>query len=220
MIKYRKVMFVILFSIFAIAINQSYLWAGEPGTLVKEVIRNESSFSKIEDIHERKVKQWDAISFSFNFEKISQRVMGEYWDKCLYEQRSGFVDLFTTHLRNSYVNKANSLFGKKIISLKEKQFNKFAKVQTTLLTHSGKEVSADFYLLRENGKWQICDLVMEGVSLVNNYHSQISNTLVKTSYDELMHTMKEKQNRTKKLTSIKTASLPRTGQDELTKLIE
>ncbi|MBT7557542.1 hypothetical protein HN615_11515, partial [Candidatus Woesearchaeota archaeon] len=50
MIKYRKVMFVILFSIFAIAINQSYLWAGEPGTLVKEVIRNESSFSKIEDI--------------------------------------------------------------------------------------------------------------------------------------------------------------------------
>ena len=219
--KHRKVMFAMLVSIFVITVTQSYLWSGEPAELVKEVILNESSLNnKIEDIHERKAKQWEVISPSFNFAMISQRVMGEYWEKCLYEEKCEFIELFTSHLKNSYVKKANPLFGKKILSLNEKQFNKFAKVQTTLLTQSGKEVSADFYLLRENRKWQICDLVMEGVSLVNNYHSQISNTLVRTSYDELMHTMKEKQNQTKKLTTIKTASLPRTGQDELTKLIE
>ncbi|MHC4320824.1 MAG: MlaC/ttg2D family ABC transporter substrate-binding protein [Planctomycetota bacterium] len=210
--KHRKVMFVMLISIFVITVNQSYLWSGEPGALVKEVILKESSLNKIEDMHERKAKQWDAISSSFNFEKISQRVMGEYWNKCLYEQRSGFVELFTSHLKSSYVKKANSLFGKKIISLKEKQFNKFAKVQTTLLTKSGKEVSADFYLLRENGKWQICDLIMEGVSLVNNYHSQITNTIVRTSYEELLDTMKEKQDKAKRITAIKTASLSRAGQ--------
>ena len=203
--KHRKVMFVILVSIFAITVNQSYLWSGEPATLVKKVILSESSFNKIDDINERKTKQWDAISSSFNFEKISQRVMGEYWNKCLYEQKSGFVELFTSHLKCSYVKKANPLFGERIISLKEKQFSKFANVQTTLLTKSGKEVSADFYLLRENGKWQICDLVMEGVSLVNNYHSQITNTLVRTSYEELLDTMMKKQG--KDITAIKTASL-------------
>ena len=208
--KHRKVMFVILVSIFAITVNQSYLWSGEPGTLVKKVILSESSFNKIDDINERKTKQWDAISSSFNFEKISQRVMGEYWNKCLYEQKSGFVELFTSHLKCSYVKKANPLFGERIISLEEKQFSKFANVQTTLLTKSGKEVSADFYLLRENGKWQICDLVMEGVSLVNNYHSQITNTLVRTSYEELLDTMMKKQG--KDITAIKTASLSLDGQ--------
>jgi len=208
--KHRKVMFVILVSIFAITVNQSYLWSGEPATLVKKVILSESSFNKIDDINERKTKQWDAISSSFNFEKISQRVMGEYWNKCLYEQKSGFVELFTSHLKCSYVKKANPLFGERIISLKEKQFSKFANVQTTLLTKSGKEVSADFYLLRENGKWQICDLVMEGVSLVNNYHSQITNTLVRTSYEELLDTMIKKQG--KDITAIKTASLSLDGQ--------
>ena len=208
--KHRKVMFVVLVSIFAITVNQSYLWSGEPGTLVKRVILSESSFNKIDDINERKTKQWDAISSSFNFEKISQRVMGEYWNKCLYEQKSGFVELFTSHLKCSYVKKANPLFGERIISLKEKQFSKFANVQTTLLTKSGKEVSADFYLLRENGKWQICDLVMEGVSLVNNYHSQITNTLVRTSYEELLDTMIKKQG--KDITAIKTASLSLDGK--------
>jgi len=192
--KYRKVMFVMLVSIFVITVTQSCLWSGEPGVLVKEVILNESSLNnKIEDIHERKVKQWKLISPSFNFEKISQRVMGEYWETCRFEEKCEFVELFTDHLKHSYVNKANSLFGKKIISLKEKQFNKFAKVQTILLTTSGKEVSTDFYLLRENGEWKICDLVVEGVSLVNNYHSQIVNTLDKTSYEELMSTIKNKQ---------------------------
>ena len=208
--KHRKVMFVILVSIFAITVNQSYLWSGEPATLVKKVILSESSFNKIDDINERKTKQWDAISSSFNFEKISQRVMGDYWNKCLYEQKSGFVELFTSHLKCSYVKKANPLFGERIISLKEKQFSKFANVQTTLLTKSGKEVSADFYLLRENGKWQICDLVMEGVSLVNNYHSQITNTLVRTSYEELLDTMMKKQG--KDITAIKTASLSLDGK--------
>jgi len=133
--KHRKVMFVILVSIFAITVNQSYLWSGEPGTLVKKVILSESSFNKIDDINERKTKQWDAISSSFNFEKISQRVMGEYWNKCLYEQKSGFVELFTSHLKCSYVKKANPLFGERIISLKEKQFSKFANVQTNTGTN-------------------------------------------------------------------------------------
>lgn len=191
--KHRKVVFVILISIFAITVKQSYLWSGEPGALVREVILSESSFDEIDNIHERKSKQWEAISPSLNFEVISQRVMGEYWDKCLYEEKSEFVELFTKHLKNSYIKKSNSIFGNKIISLRESQYREFAKVQTILLVKFGKEISADFYLLREKGEWKICDLVVEGVSLVKNYHSQITNTLVRTSYEKLLSTIKEKQ---------------------------
>ncbi len=191
--KHRKVMFVILVSIFAITVNQSYSWSGEPVELVKSVILNEASFSDIDDIRERKAKQWEAISPSLDFEIISKRVMGEYWDKCLYEEQREFVKLFTSHLRNTYMKKANPLFGNPIISLREKQFNNFAKVQTTLLVKFGREISADFYLIREEGEWKISDLVIEGVSLVNNYHRQIANTLVRTSYEELLRTIKDLQ---------------------------
>ncbi len=193
MMKHRKVMFVILFSIFAITVNQSYSWSGEPGKLVKSVILNEASFSDIDDFSERKAKQWEAISPSLNFEIISKRVMGEYWDKCIYEEQREFVKLFTSHLRSTYMKKANPLFGNPIISLREKQFNNFAKVQTTLLVKFGREISADFYLIREDEEWKISDLVIEGVSLVNNYHRQIANTLVRTSYEELLRTIKDLQ---------------------------
>ncbi len=189
----RKVMFVILVSIFVITVNQSYSWSGEPEMLVKDVILSEASFSNIDDIHERKIRQWDVISPSLDFEIISKRVMGEYWDKCLYEEQREFVKLFTNHLKNTYIKKANPLFGKEIISLREKQFNNYAKVQTILLVKFGREISADFYLIRENSEWKICDLVIQGVSLINNYHRQIANTLVRTSYKELLRTIKDLQ---------------------------
>ena len=96
--KNRKIVFIMFISIFAITVMQSYLWAGEPSVLVKKVILNEYSLDKIEDVRERRAKQWEVISPSLNFEIISQRVMGEYWDKCLYEQKSWFVELFTDHL--------------------------------------------------------------------------------------------------------------------------
>ncbi len=191
--KHRKVMFIILVSMFASTVYQSYLWSGEPGALVKKVILSESSLKGIEDIHERRTKQWETISQSIDFDMISQRAMGEYWDKCLYENRSEFIELFTNHLKNSYVRKVNPLFGKKVVSLKEKQFSNSAIVQTTLLVKSGREISADFYLLRGDGEWKIYDLVVEGVSLVNNYRSQIISTLARTSYEELLNTMKQKQ---------------------------
>jgi phospholipid transport system substrate-binding protein len=191
--KYKTIVCIALISIFAITVKQSYLWAGEPSVLVKEVILNEYSFSEIENIRERRTMQWEEISPSLNFEKISQRVMGEYWEKCIYEQKCGFIELFTKHLKSSYIKKTNPIFGKKIISLKEKQFNDYAKVQTILLAKSGKEISTDFYLLFENGEWKICDLVVEGVSLVNNYRSQIVSTLVRSSYEGLLQKMRAKQ---------------------------
>ena len=191
--KHRKVMFVMLVCIFVIVVKQSYLWSEEPSVVVKEIILNESSFNEIEDIYERKAKQWEVISTSINFEMISQNVMGEYWEKCLYEEKSEFVESFTNHLKSSYIKKVNSLFGKKIISLEGKQCDNFARVQTVLLAKSGKEVSTDFYLVHENGEWKICDLAVEGVSLVNNYRSQITHTLGRTSYEELLQTMKKKQ---------------------------
>ena len=91
--KNRKIVSIVVISIFAITVKQSYLWAGKPSVLVKSVILNEYSLNEIENIHERRAKQWDVISPFLNFEIISQRVMGEYWDKCLYEQKKRFCGI-------------------------------------------------------------------------------------------------------------------------------
>jgi phospholipid transport system substrate-binding protein len=44
-----------------------------------------------------------------------------------------------------------------------------------------------------NGDWKVSDVVIENVSLVNNYRSQFNRVLAKSSYQELIETMKQKK---------------------------
>ncbi len=192
--KCRKIVFETIFvSIFFLMLTSSLLWSGEPGELVKEVVLKDTYLNGIENIQERKLKLWEEISPAFNFEEMSKRAMGKYWKKRSPEEKREFVELFTKNLYKAYIRKTYSSFGKNIISLREERDNKYAKVQTELITKTGKEISADFLLLRENGKWKIYDVIVEGVSLVNNYHRQINSILIESSYEEMVQKMKQKQ---------------------------
>ncbi len=191
--KCRKVVFVMFASLFVITFAQSRLWSGEPAELVKGVVKK-CSYNEIENIREHKILLWEEVSPSFDFKEISKRVMGQHWENLLDKERSEFEVLFTNHIKMSYIiGKTNPLLGKKIVSIREKMSNKFAKVQTELLAKTEKEVSADFYLFNKNGEWKIYDLVIEGVSIANNYRSQINITMSNKSFDGLVQIMKQSQ---------------------------
>jgi phospholipid transport system substrate-binding protein len=48
-------------------------------------------------------------------------------------------------------------------------------------------------MLSNDGKWTIYDVIIEGVSLVNNYRSQFNNILMKSSFEELIQKIKDKK---------------------------
>jgi len=49
------------------------------------------------------------------------------------------------------------------------------------------------YKLRHTGEdWRVYDLVIENVSLVNNYRSQFNRILTNSTYDELVSRIKAK----------------------------
>jgi phospholipid transport system substrate-binding protein len=93
------------------------------------------------------------------------------------------------------MKKTGPRFGEEIISLSEKQNNRYAKVHIVLLKRTVEEVSADFRLIKKDGKWQICDLIYQGVSLVHNYRSQIYSFLAKSSFEELIQELRQRQHK-------------------------
>jgi phospholipid transport system substrate-binding protein len=40
--------------------------------------------------------------------------------------------------------------------------------------------------------WKVYDVVIENISVVNNYRSQFNRVITKSSYEELVRSMKEK----------------------------
>ncbi len=191
--RYRKIAFKIFIGIFILTFTSTPLWSGEPGELVKSVILKDISLKDGEITKERKLKLWEKISSSFNFEEMAKKAIGKYWRERSHEEKREFVELFTNNIKSTYIRKTGPRFGEKIISLSEVQDNGYARVQVEFIKKTEDKKSADFFLLRKNLEWRIYDVAFEGVSLVNNYHSQINGFLIKSSYKELVQMLKRKQ---------------------------
>src|SRR4030067_196774 len=69
---------------------------------------------------------------------------------------------------------------------KEKVDGPYAEVKTLVVTGKGQEIPVDYRLLGDGGRWRIYDVVIEGISLVNNSRSQFNSILRKSSFDEMM----------------------------------
>ncbi len=191
--RYRKIAFKIFIGIFILTFTSTPLWSGEPGELVKSVILKDISLKDGEITKERKLKLWEKISSSFNFEEMAKKAMGKYWRERSHEEKREFVELFTNNIKSAYIRETGPRFGEKIFSLSEVQDNGYAKVQVEFIKKTEDKKSADFLLLRKNLEWRIYDVAFEGVSLVNNYHSQINSFLIKSSYEELVQMLKRRQ---------------------------
>lgn len=103
------------------------------------------------------------------------------------------MELFTNILKDAYIGKTDTYSGEKIVFVKEKQDEKdYASVQTKIITNTGSVVLVEYRMQSNSGKWKIYDVVIEGVSLVNNYRSQFNNILMKSPYEELVQRIKGK----------------------------
>ncbi|MGZ8440308.1 MAG: Tgt2/MlaC family protein [Candidatus Deferrimicrobiaceae bacterium] len=122
----------------------------------------------------------------FDFAEMSKRSLGTRWRERTPEERDRFVVLFRVLLENSYLGKIEAYEGEVIRYGKETVDGPYAEVKTLVVTRKGQEIPVDYRLLMDGGKWRIYDVVIEGVSLVNNYRSQFNSILQKSSFAEMM----------------------------------
>jgi phospholipid transport system substrate-binding protein len=58
---------------------------------------------------------------------------------------------------------------------------------------NGQEFSVNYKLHQVQGEWKVYDVVIENVGLVHNYRSQFNRILAKSSFEELLKKLREKQ---------------------------
>ncbi len=133
------------------------------------------------------------ISQRFDFEEMARRSLAVAWQQRTPQERKEFVGLYTDLLERSYMKRIEGYSNEKIVYLDEKIDGTYAVVRTKIVTGRSVEIPIDYRLLDRNGKWLVYDVVIEGVSLVNNYRTQFSKIIRTSSYQELVKKMKNKQ---------------------------
>jgi phospholipid transport system substrate-binding protein len=67
----------------------------------------------------------------------------------------------------------------------------YAEVRTRVASDK-TEIPLDYRLLNKSGDWRVYDVVVDGVSLVNNYRSQFTKIIRESSYGDLLEKLREK----------------------------
>jgi phospholipid transport system substrate-binding protein len=182
--------FVLCFSMF---LGQAL--AGEPLDTIKQ-----STEQVLEILRDPQLKAdpaamegkiWEVVSIRFDFEEMARRALAVHWrDRSPQEQRE-FVDLFGKLLQRSYSGKLAQYTDERVDYLGEEIEGPRAEVRTKLVSKT-MEIPIDYRMLKKSTEWRVYDVVIEGVSLVNNYRNQFNRIVVSSGYKELIHRMRTK----------------------------
>ncbi len=128
----------------------------------------------------------------FDEMEFSRRTLTRNWKSFTPEQRVEFVNLFEQVLEKSYLDKILDYSNEKIVFYKETLIpeNK-AEVQSKIVT-SSKEIPIDYRMILKDGKWKVYDVVVENVSLVQNYRTQFNEILADGTPEQLLQTLRKK----------------------------
>lgn len=172
-------------------------YAGPPTdsmkTTIDEVLRivREKGLKQPEKAEERRHLLEKVVADRFDYTEMSRRALGAPWNQLTDQQKQEFVELFRTLLVNSYADKIETYSGEGVQYLHERTEKEYAEVRTKVL--SGKtEIPLDYRLINKADDWRVYDVVVDGVSLVNNYRGQFTKILRASSYSDLVDQLRKK----------------------------
>lgn len=141
---------------------------------------------------ERKQRIKEITLDMFNYYEVSRRTMGNNWKKLNKEQQDEFIDLYGALLLKIYMSRISRYTGQKVEFLHERMLSeKKAEVRSSIITESGV-IPVNYRLIRAGERWQVYDVIIEGVSLVKNYRSQFKNILARKSPAQLLELLRRK----------------------------
>jgi phospholipid transport system substrate-binding protein len=124
--------------------------------------------------------------------EFSKRTLTRNWNKFSPAERVEFVKLFEQVLEKSYIDKILDYSNEKVDFYKENMLSdNQAEIQTKIVTAS-KEIPIYYRMILKDGKWKVYDVVVENVSLVQNYRTQFNDILGKNTPEQLLEILRKK----------------------------
>jgi len=128
----------------------------------------------------------------FDYVELSKRTLGLNWNKFTPEQRKEFVGLFKTILKDAYVDKITAYTNEQVNFTREVALSETTvEVQSTIVSKGG-ETPIFYRVMKKENNWKVYDVVIEGVSLINNYRTQFREILGNNPPETLLETLRKK----------------------------
>ncbi len=135
---------------------------------------------------------WQILDAVFDYTELSKRTLAQQWKHFTPDQQEEFTRLFGKLLGSVYMDRITAYKDEKVVFGKVTYLSdRTAEVQSEVVTPS-KSIPIHYRMILGNGEWKVYDVVIEGVSLVQNYRSQFREILAKKPPEDLLKILREK----------------------------
>lgn len=127
------------------------------------------------------------------FEKLSERALRKHWPGLTPEQQKEFIETFRQLVFRSYLNRVDSAQEAYTVEYEgeEAKSRTEASVQAVAKTKQA-EIELVFHLEKKGEAWVAADVVIDEVSLTDNYREQFNKIIASDGFPGLIKKMKEK----------------------------
>jgi phospholipid transport system substrate-binding protein len=160
--------------------------------LADKGISNGQRIAKLTEIAEQR----------FDLKLMSGLILGRARRKLSPQQQDEFLQEFKRHLIVTYGDSLERYSNEKVEILHtRKEGNGDATVKTQIVGGNADGVLVDYRLRSKSGPWRVIDVIIENVSVVQNFRTQVQEIVTSHGPDQLISILREKNDRREGLSS-------------------
>ena len=163
---------------------------------VTKVLKDRSRTS-----HDRRMAIQGLVERWLDAETISKLALARNWKSCDEAQQQQFVAEFRRHLVLTYYRNVDRYSFERIDVYEDRQETKGDyTVRTRVIAPSAEDVLIDLRVrpTPDGADWKVIDILIEGVSLVQNFRSQFQEVLSDGKPSELLKSLHDKNEATER----------------------
>ena len=125
---------------------------------------------------------------------MSRSVLGRAsWAAASAAEKQEFMQVFTQLVIRTYATPLAEYTNEtiKYLPIRGAATGQFVRVNSVIMRSSGQNISLTYSLVSKNDQWKIYDLSVEGVSLLQSFHSQFGQILQNSTMKDLIAQMRK-----------------------------
>lgn len=134
----------------------------------------------------------EAVDERFDWEEIARRSLGRHWRGRTEAERDEFKRLVRELAGKTLLVRLEEYTGEKVTYVEEEVDGKYGQVKIKILTDKSQNIPINYRMKYMEDGWRVYDILIEGVSLVNNYRVQFNEILTKGSYGDLVERLEQR----------------------------
>ncbi len=131
------------------------------------------------------------INSRFDFSEMTKRSLGPHWNALDANEQQEFIDAYSQMVLRFFGRSVRAAGDETIQYKREIRDGILASVETKVVSGSRDDFAIDYRLHDIDGQWKVYDVLIDHISIVNNYRAQFERVIAKSSIKDLLQRMKQ-----------------------------